>query len=135
MIGRRALVRTLSSIKSSKRVSVDACSIIDSGVVNTMRSAVGEVDCDVSDGERSRDFDCIRRNPNTGDDEIDETPFPGLDICRPGSSGETRGDMYDADVDSAVQVQSVDGPKRITNATQQVEKSDACRQLLGHIFN
>ena len=34
------LVRTLSSIKSSRRFCVDACSIIDSGVVRTIRRIV-----------------------------------------------------------------------------------------------
>ena len=36
MNGRRAAVRTLSSIKSSSNFIVDACSMIDSGVVNTI---------------------------------------------------------------------------------------------------
>ena len=40
MIGRLALVRTLSSMRSSNRFCVDACSIMDSGVVKTMLRAV-----------------------------------------------------------------------------------------------
>lgn len=42
MMGRRALVRTLSLMRSSSRLTVEACSIIDSGVVNTMCRAVAE---------------------------------------------------------------------------------------------
>ena len=51
MMGRRALVRTLSLMRSSSRLTVEACSIIDSGVVNTMYRAVGE------DDEETRDDD------------------------------------------------------------------------------
>jgi len=40
IMGRLGLVRTLSSIKSSNKLIVDACSIIDSGVVKTILSAV-----------------------------------------------------------------------------------------------
>lgn len=36
IMGPRALVRTLSSISTSRRFCVDACSMIDSGVVNTI---------------------------------------------------------------------------------------------------
>ena len=36
MNGRRAAVRTLSSIRSSSNFIVDACSMIDSGVVSTI---------------------------------------------------------------------------------------------------
>jgi len=50
MMGRRALVRTLSSMRSSNRFTVDACSIMAWGVVNTMCSAVGDA-TDDSDEE------------------------------------------------------------------------------------
>ena len=40
MIGRRGLVLTLSSIRSSNRLTVEACSIMASGVVKTILSAV-----------------------------------------------------------------------------------------------
>jgi hypothetical protein len=39
MIGRLALVLTLSSIRSSRRFTVDACSIMSIGVVKTIFSA------------------------------------------------------------------------------------------------
>ena len=42
MIGFRAEVRTLSSMRESKSFCVDACSIMVSGVVNTMGSAIDE---------------------------------------------------------------------------------------------
>jgi len=42
MMGRRALVRTLSLMRSSSRLTVEASSIIDSGVVNTKCRAVAE---------------------------------------------------------------------------------------------
>ena len=51
MIGRRALVRTLSLIRSSSRLTVEACSMIDSGVVNTMCRAVGD---DIADKDEDR---------------------------------------------------------------------------------
>lgn len=44
MIGPLALVRTLSSIKRSSKFCVEACSIMDSGVVNTMRREDDEDD-------------------------------------------------------------------------------------------
>lgn len=53
MNGRRAVVRTLSSIKSSNSFIVDACSMIDSGVVKTMCNAVG----DSEDAEEVVDFE------------------------------------------------------------------------------
>ena len=40
MMGRRALVHTLWLMRSSNRLTVEACSIMDSGVVKTMCSAV-----------------------------------------------------------------------------------------------
>ena len=40
IMGRRGLVRTLSSMRSSNKFTVEACSIIDSGVVKTMERAV-----------------------------------------------------------------------------------------------
>lgn len=45
IMGRRGLVRTLSSIRSSNKLTVDACSIIDSGVVKTMDKAVEDRCC------------------------------------------------------------------------------------------
>jgi hypothetical protein len=48
MIGRRADVRTDSSIRSSNKLTVDACSMIDSGVVSTICNA--DDDDDVDDG-------------------------------------------------------------------------------------
>lgn len=60
MIGRLALVRTLSSIRSSSRLTVEACSMMASGVVRTMWRAVGEdnddKDVDVERGERNDDL-------------------------------------------------------------------------------
>jgi len=51
MMGLRALVRTLSLIRSSNRFTVEACSIIDSGVVKTMCRAVEVYDDDDSDDD------------------------------------------------------------------------------------
>ena len=48
MIGLRADVRTDSSMRSSNRLIVDACSMIDSGVVRTI--------CNADDGRRGRCF-------------------------------------------------------------------------------
>lgn len=42
IMGRLALVRTLSSMRSSRRLTVDACSMMDCGVVKTICRAVGE---------------------------------------------------------------------------------------------
>lgn len=42
MTGLRALVLTLSSMRSSKRLTVEACSMIASGVVTTIWRAVDE---------------------------------------------------------------------------------------------
>lgn len=58
MIGLLALVRTLSSIKTSSNFCVDACSMIASGVVRTIpRIAAARFDvrildlsCEISDG-------------------------------------------------------------------------------------
>jgi len=51
IMGLRALVRTLSLIRSSNKFTVEACSIIDSGVVKTMCRAVEEYDDDDSDDD------------------------------------------------------------------------------------
>jgi hypothetical protein len=59
MMGRRALVRTLSLIRSSNRFTVEACSIIDSGVVKTICRAVEEDEEDDS-GEEENIFENCR---------------------------------------------------------------------------
>jgi hypothetical protein len=72
MIGRLALVRTLSSMRSSKRFCVEACSIMDSGVVKTMWRAVEDDEDPPSCFSRCRDRYWVRRKvlAKRGEDAI-----------------------------------------------------------------
>jgi len=74
MIGLRAVVRKLSSIRSSSNTCVDAFSIILSGVVKTMLSAVEddrEDDGDNDDVGNRDDVFLVVCDDDDGDDDDD----------------------------------------------------------------
>ena len=78
MIGLRGLVLTLSSIKSSSKLTVEACSMIDSGVVSTIGKAVADEEaCAKYSSCRRRRSNCnwLAVPEKRGDKTVVHPPF------------------------------------------------------------